>query len=183
LKADFATGISLGGNALLKWLGEQGNRAPVQRAVAVSAPLDLAAAGNALDRGFNRVVYTAHFLSTLRPKSLAKLERFPGLYEREKVRTARSFRQFDDVVTAPLHGFRDVDDYWTRASCGQWLEHIRVPTLVLNARNDPFLPEEKLVAAAQRASPCVLLEFPRTGGHVGFGHRRLAQRLFQFFEP
>jgi predicted alpha/beta-fold hydrolase len=179
-----AVGISLGGNALLKWLGERGEaaRSVVQRAAAVSAPLDLAAAGNALDRGLNRLVYTAHFLATLRPKSLAKLERFPGLYDAAGVRAARTFRVFDNLVTAPLHGFRDVDDYWTRASCGQWLEFIRVPTLVLNARNDPFLPEAKLVAAASKAAPCVLLEFPRAGGHVGFGHRRLAQRLFEFLE-
>jgi uncharacterized protein len=182
LKPDFAVGISLGGNALLKWLGEKGEKAAVRRAAAVSAPLDLAAAGSALDRGFNRRVYTAHFLATLKPKSLAKLALFPGLYDRDQVRAARTFREFDNLVTAPLHGFRDVDDYWTRASCGQWLEFIRVPTLVLNARNDPFLPEENLLAAARKAAPCVLLEFPRTGGHVGFGHRRLAQRLLAFLD-
>jgi predicted alpha/beta-fold hydrolase len=182
LQPHFVVGISLGGNALLKWLGERGGKAPVQRAAAVSAPLDLPAAGDALDRGLNRLVYTAHFLSTLRPKSLAKLERFPGLYDREKVRAARTFREFDNLVTAPLHGFRDVDDYWTRASCGPWLAAIRVPTLVLNARNDPFLPERALLAAAREAARCVLLEFPRTGGHVGFGHRWLGQRLFRFFE-
>ncbi|HYG54839.1 MAG TPA: alpha/beta fold hydrolase [Burkholderiales bacterium] len=179
-----AVGISLGGNVLLKWLGERGEAAKrlVHRAAAVSAPLDLAAAGNALDRGVNRLVYTAHFLSTLRPKSLAKLERFPGLYDRDKVRRARTFREFDNLVTAPLHGFRDVDDYWSRASCGQWLEFIRVPTLVLNARNDPFLPEQALLAASRKVPACVLLEFPRHGGHVGFGHRWLAQRLFGFLE-
>jgi predicted alpha/beta-fold hydrolase len=112
-----AIGISLGGNALLKWLGERGEaaRPVVTRAAAVSAPLDLAAAGNALDRGLNRLVYTAHFLSTLRPKSLAKLAAFPGLYDAAGVRGARTFRVFDNLVTAPLHGFRDVDDYWQRA--------------------------------------------------------------------
>ena len=180
----WAIGVSLGGNALLKWLGERGEaaRGVVRRAAAVSAPLDLAAAGEALDRGLNRLLYTAHFLSTLRPKSLAKLAAFPGLYDAGAVKAARTFRAFDNLVTAPLHGFRDVDDYWTRASCGQWLDSIRVPTLVLNARNDPFLPQENLLAAARKAAPCVLLEFPRTGGHVGFGHRRLAQRLFDFLE-
>jgi len=182
LEPDSAVGISLGGNALLKWLGERGEKAPLRRAAAVSAPLDLAAAGNALDRGFNRLVYTAHFLSTLRPKSLAKLRAFPGLYDAAAVRGARTFRVFDNLVTAPLHGFRDVDDYWDRASCGQWLQFIRVPTLVLNARNDPFLPEKNLLSAAGKASPSVLLEFPRMGGHVGFGHRRLAQRVLAFLE-
>ena len=165
-----AVGVSLGGNALLKWLGERGEAAAgvVRRAVAVSAPLDLAASGRALDRGLNRLVYTRHFLSTLKPKSLAKLEVFPGLYHAAGVRAARSFREFDDRVTAPLHGFRDVDDYWSSASSGPWLERVRVPTLLINARNDPFLPQQDLVAAARKAPGCVLLEFPRSGGHAGF---------------
>jgi uncharacterized protein len=183
LAAEAAVGISLGGNALLKWLGETGDKAPIKRAAAVSAPLDLAAAGRALDRGLNRLLYTRHFLSTLRPKSLAKLEAFPGLYDAQAVRGARTFRQFDNLVTAPLHGFRDVDHYWSSASSGPWLERIRVPTLVINARNDPFLPEQALLAAARNAAPCVLLEFPRYGGHVGFRHPWLAQRLLQFLDP
>jgi len=180
-----AVGVSLGGNALLKWLGERGDEARtlVGRAAAVSAPIDLAAAGRALDRGLNRLFYTRHFLSTLKPKSLAKLERFPGLYDAAVVRAARTFRVFDDVVTAPLHGFRDVDHYWSAASSGPWLERIRVPTLLLNARNDPFLPEHALLAAARNAAPCVLLEFPRNGGHAGFRHPWLAQRLLQFLDP
>ena len=178
-----AIGISLGGNALLKWLGERGSAAApvVRRAAAISAPLDLPAAGRALDRGLNRLLYTRMFLGTLRPKSLAKLALFPDLFDGERVRAARTFREFDDVFTAPLHGFRGVDDYWTRASSGPWLEHIAVPTLVLNARNDPFLPEHALVAAAAKASKAVLLEFPANGGHVGFPGRWLAQRLIEFF--
>ena len=189
LKPEGAIGISLGGNALLKWLGERGTAAPLRRAAAVSAPIDLPAAGHALDRGLNRHLYTRHFLGTLKPKSLAKLERFPGLYNAAKVRAARSFRDFDNTVTAPLHGFRDVDHYWSAASSGPWLERICVPTLLLNARNDPFLPEHALLAAARRAAPCVVLEFPRTGGHVGFisgpfpGHHGwLANRLLDFLE-
>jgi len=185
----YAVGVSLGGNALLKWLGERGAgaRALVRRAAAVSAPLDLAAAGNALDRGLNRWVYTRHFLSTLRPKALAKLSLFPDLYDSKKVRAARSFRDFDNLVTAPLHGFRDTDHYWASAACAPYLERIRVPTLVLNARNDPFLPEQALLAAARRAASCVVLEFPPTGGHAGFlagpfpgRHSWLPQRLFEF---
>jgi uncharacterized protein len=189
IQPDSAIGISLGGNALLKWLGERGAAAKLRRAAAVSAPIDLPAAGAALDRGLNRLIYTRYFLATLRLKSLAKLERFPGLYDAARVRAARRFRDFDDVVTAPLHGFRDVDHYWSEAASVPWLEHIRVPTLVLNARNDPFLPEHALVAAAQKAAPCVVLEFPRTGGHAGFvsgpfpGHHRwLAARLLEFLE-
>lgn len=184
-----AVGVSLGGNALLKWLGERGEaaRGRVRRAAAVSAPLDLAAAGDALDRGLNRLVYTRHFLSTLKPKSLAKLEVFPGLYDAARVRAARSFREFDNCVTAPLHGFRDTDHYWASASCGPWLQGIRVPTLVLNARNDPFLPEHALLRAARQASNTVVLEFPRTGGHAGFlvgpfpgSHAWLPNHLFDF---
>jgi uncharacterized protein len=179
-----AVGVSLGGNALLKWLGERAEdaKALVRRAATVSAPIEIAAAGRALDRGLNRVLYTRHFLATLKPKSLAKLERFPGLYDAAKVRAARCFRDFDDVVTAPLHGFRDVDHYWSAASSAPWLERIRVPTLVLNARNDPFLPEHALLAATRKAAPCVMLEFPRTGGHAGFPHRWLAHRVLGFLE-
>jgi predicted alpha/beta-fold hydrolase len=182
-KPDCAIGISLGGNALLKWLGEQGEAASIKRAAAVSAPIDLPAAGRALDRGLNRLLYTRHFLATLRPKSLAKLEKFPGIYDAATVRAARTFREFDNVVTAPLHGFRDVDHYWSEAASGPWLARIRVPTLLLNARNDPFLPEHALLAAARDAAPCVLLEFPRSGGHVGFPQPWLARRLLDFLDP
>ena len=178
-------GISLGGNALLKWLGERGSEATrlVRRAAAVSAPLDLAAAGSALDRGLNRLLYTRMFLSTLKPKSLAQLDRFPGLFDRARLRASRTFREFDDLYTAPLHGFRNVDHYWTSSSSGPWLERIEVPTLVLNARNDPFLPEEALLAATRKAAPSVLLELPRTGGHVGFSAEWLRRRLIEFFRP
>jgi hypothetical protein len=187
----FAAGISLGGNALLKWLGERGEGAAavVRRAAAVSAPLDLAASGRTLDRGLNRLLYARHFLATLKPKSLTKLERFPGLYDAARLRAARTFYEFDNIVTAPLHGFRDTDDYWSRCSSGQWLEGIRVPTLVINARNDPFLPEHALEAAARRAAPALVLEFPRSGGHAGFlsgpfpgRHTWLPRRLFGFFD-
>jgi len=179
-----AIGVSLGGNVLLKWLGERAAEAKplVRRAAAVSAPLDLAAAGAALDRGLNRLIYTRMFLSTLKPKSLAQLDRFPGLFERTKLAASTTFREFDNLYTAPMHGFRDVDHYWTSSSSGPWLERIAVPTLVLNARNDPFLPEEALVAASRKVSASILLEFPRTGGHVGFRGPWLAQRLIKFFQ-
>ncbi len=178
-----AIGISLGGNALLKWLGERASQAAqlVRRAAAVSAPLDLAAAGGALDRGLNRLLYTRMFLASLKPKSLAQLERFPGLFDRARLRASRTFREFDNLYTAPLHGFRDVDHYWTSSSSGPWLEHISVPTLVVNARNDPFLPEAALLAATRKAAQCVLLELPRSGGHVGFPSRWLSRRLIDFF--
>jgi len=161
----YVAGVSLGGNALLRWLGEQQHGAGiVDAAVSVSAPLDLAAGGAALSSGFNRL-YTRMFLETLKPKALAKLERFPGLFDRAALLASTDLYSFDNVVTAPLHGYRDTDDYWHRASAKHVLHDITVPTLVLNARNDPFLPGKHLPASA---APSVTLEYPATGGHVGF---------------
>ncbi|MEW6133269.1 MAG: alpha/beta fold hydrolase [Pseudomonadota bacterium] len=164
-----AVGISLGGNALLKWLGEAGSEARkfVARAAAVCAPLDMNAAGNALDQGFNRRVYTAHFLATLKKKSLDKARRFPGLLDADAIRRATTFREFDTLVTAKLHGFRDAEDYWTQSSSRPLLRHIAVPTLVLNARNDPFLPASALPCACEVSGSVSLLQ-PAGGGHVGF---------------
>jgi predicted alpha/beta-fold hydrolase len=164
----FAVGISLGGNALLKWLGEAGAAAHdvVAAAAAVSAPLDLRLSGDALARGFNRV-YTRMFLKTMKRKSEAKLAAHPGLFDAQRMRAARNLRQFDDAVTAPLHGFRDVDDYWTRASARPWLACIAVPTLLLNALEDPFVPPEAL-PDPDMLPACVTAEFPPRGGHVGF---------------
>ena len=184
----FVVGVSLGGNALLKWLGERGAEAKplVSAAAAISAPVDLMAAGDALGRGFN-LIYTRAFLRTLKRKSLAKLEHHPGIYDAARVRLARTLREFDDVVTAPLHGFRDTNDYWTRASSKPWLGRIAVPTLLVNARNDPFLPAAAL-PTSDEVSSAVTLEFPHDGGHVGFvsgpspGHLRwLPQRIIRFF--
>ncbi|MDQ3027047.1 MAG: hydrolase [Pseudomonadota bacterium] len=185
----FAAGVSLGGNAFCKWLGEHGEsaRAIVERAAAVSAPLDLMAAGEALGRGFARV-YAWNFLGSLRRGALDKLNRFPGLYDGAAVSRARTLRAFDNVVTAPLHGFRDTDDYWTRASAKPHLAGIRVPTLLVNARDDPFLPGSAL-PTEREVSGAVKLEFPEHGGHVGFvtapfpGHIEwLPQRLLHFFD-
>lgn len=161
----YATGVSLGGNALLRWLGEFQHEAEfVEAACAVSAPLDLTGGGAALGKGFNRI-YTSLFLQTLKPKCLKKLEQFPDLFNRAALLKATNLYEFDNVVTAPLHGYRDTDDYWHRASAKHVLEDITVPTLVLNARNDPFLPEAYL---PQTASSAVTLEYPAEGGHVGF---------------
>jgi predicted alpha/beta-fold hydrolase len=161
-------GISLGGNVLLKWLGERGDaaRTVVNAACAVSAPMDLVATGTALDQGVNRM-YAWNFLRSLRKKSLAKLVRHPQLFDPAATRRARTLRAFDDVVTAPLHGFKDALDYWTRASSKPLLKHIRVPTLILNARDDPFMPASAL-PAGDDVSADVSLMFPHHGGHVGF---------------
>jgi len=172
-----AVGVSLGGNALLKWLGETGASAidVVERAAAVSAPVDLMAAGNALDRSFN-LLYVRHFLSSMKRKSLAKLARYPGLFDAARVRAAGTLREFDDLVTAPLHGFRNTDDYWTRASSKPGLLHIRVPTLITNARNDPFLPAHVLPRAGE-VSDSVALDQPEEGGHAGFVSGRFPGHL------
>jgi uncharacterized protein len=182
----YATGVSLGGNALLRWLGESQHQAEiVDAACAVSAPLDLARGGDALSSGLN-MVYTRMFLQTLKPKCLAKLEQFPGLFDRAAMLGARDLYTFDNIVTAPLHGYRDTDDYWDRASAKHVLQDITVPTLVLNAQNDPFLPGIHL---PRKASSSVLLDYPEHGGHVGFAVGRmpgqidwLPRRLLHFLE-
>jgi len=182
----YATGISLGANALLRWLGESQHQAEfIDAACAVSAPLDLAAGGIALAQGFNRL-YTRVFLRTLQPKCLLKLEQFPGLFSREALLRARDLYTFDNIVTAPLHGYRNTEDYWDRASAKHVLHDLTVPTLVLNARNDPFLPAHSL---PQSAAACVRLEYPEQGGHVGFTVGNppgqlawLPQRMLHFLE-
>ena len=171
-------GISLGGNALLRWAEEMGEAAArVVRAVAaVSSPVDLAAAGTAIDRGFNRLVYARMFLATMKPKALAKLEQHPGLFDAARLRAARTLYEFDDVFTAPLHGFRDTPDYWSRASARPHLARIRIPALVANARNDPFVPAASLPAAGS-AGRFVTLWQPSQGGHAGFPHGRFPGRV------
>jgi len=170
----FAAGVSLGGNALLKWAAEQGSGdvapadSPVDALAAVSVPLDLAAANDALSRGFN-LVYARHFLRTLIPAAQAKDLRFPGLFDMQRARAARSLRDFDDAVTAPLHGFAGADDYYARSSAGPLLGAIRLPTLLLHALNDPFLPACAL-PSPRDLSPTTTLELCQSGGHVGFVH-------------
>ncbi len=185
----YVAAISLGGNATMKWLGEQGaDAAGIARAVAaISAPLDLMAAGEALEHGFCKL-YTHNFLQTMKRKSLAKLAIHPGIFRREAALDARTLREFDNEITAPLHGYRDTDDYWTRGSAKPGLIDVRVPALVLNAKNDPFLPAAAL-PSAHEVSSFVQRDFPEQGGHVGFlsgrfpGHGRwMSTRVFRFFE-
>ncbi|MBK1681042.1 hydrolase [Rhodocyclus tenuis] len=173
----FAVGVSLGGNALLKWAGERGDVAAQRIAalVAVSAPLDLAACGHHLGRGFNRV-YTRHFLNTMKANAAEKLRRFPGLVDARRLAAATTLYEFDDLFTAPLHGFTGVEDYWRRASAKPWLPAIRLPALLINAQNDPFMPPGVLPVPAAVASS-LRLDFPREGGHVGFVSGGLPGRL------
>ena len=182
----FVCGVSLGGNALLRWLGENQHQAEfVQAACSVSAPLDLAQGGAALSSGFN-MVYTSVFLRTLKPKCLKKLKQYPGLFDPQRMLASRDLYEFDNVVTAPLHGYKNTEDYWHRASAKHVLGDITLPTLVLNALNDPFLPGRYLPT---QASPNVTLEYPQHGGHVGFANPGwpannmwLPKRVLHFFD-
>ncbi|TAK93983.1 MAG: alpha/beta fold hydrolase [Aquabacterium sp.] len=165
-----AVGVSLGGNALLRWAQEAGNEASqvVKAVVAISSPVDLAAAGHALGRGFNRQIYTRMFLNSMKPKALAKLQQFPGLANEAALRAARDLYEYDNAFTAPLHGFANTEDYWARCSAKPGLKAMRdVPALVLNARNDPFVPASSLPTRGE-VGPAVTLWQPHEGGHVGF---------------
>ncbi len=173
-----AAGVSLGGNALAKFLGEHPAQSGWLAASAIiSAPLDLVAAGHMLGRGFiNRHVYTRQFLRTLKNKVLLKARRFPGIIDVLRVERARDLYEFDDAYTAPIHGFANVNDYWRRASSLPWLKHIAGPTLVLNARNDPFLPA-RFLPGPHDASSSVLLHQPARGGHGLFPAGSLVPNL------
>ncbi|MET0208620.1 MAG: alpha/beta fold hydrolase [Burkholderiaceae bacterium] len=166
-------GVSLGGNALLRWAEEAGESASrIAGAVAaISAPIDLAAGGRAIGVGFNRLVYTRMFLSTMKPKALAKLAQHPGLFDRDALMAARDLYAFDNVFTAPLHGFRNTDDYWSRGSAKPHLAAIRIPALVVNAANDPFVPAASLPHQGEVGAHVTLWQ-PRHGGHVGFPRGR-----------
>lgn len=168
-----AVGISLGGNALLRWAEESGESARgVVRAVAsICSPLDLMASGRVLGLGFNRMVYTPMFLRSMKPKALLKLKQHPGLFDRAALLAARTLYEFDNVFTAPLHGFKDTQDYWTRASAKRHLQSIRIPTLAINAHNDPFVPTWSL-PKPQDLGEHVTLWHPGQGGHVGFSSGR-----------
>jgi hypothetical protein len=173
-----AVGVSLGGNALLRWAEEaEGSAATVARAVAaISAPVDLAAGGHAIARGFNRQVYNRMFLRSMKPKALAKLAQHPGLFDRARLVAAADLYAFDDVFTAPLHGFKGTDDYWARGSAKPHLARIRIPALVLNARNDPFVPAASLPKPHEVGRHVTLWQ-PAQGGHAGFAAAPFPGRL------
>jgi uncharacterized protein len=164
-------GVSLGGNVLLKWLGERGDSLPnrISAAAAISVPFDLERGSRHISKGFSRV-YERHFLRTLRRKADEKLRRFPGLFDRDAMLGARTLYEFDDVVTGPVHGFRDAHDYYARSSSLGFLGRIRRPTLLLSAKDDPFLPAAVLedVSDVARRNGWLWAEFSDRGGHVGF---------------
>ena len=166
-----ATGVSLGGNVLLKWLGEQGSAAPpaLRAAVGISVPFDLALGSRHIERGASRI-YTRHFLRSLKQKAAAKRTAYPDLYDPAALDRVRTLWDFDEHVTAPVHGFAGAADYYARSSAVRFLHAVRVPTLLVNAADDPFLPATVLddVRRIAAANPALTTRFVAAGGHVGF---------------
>lgn len=189
----FLAGVSLGGNVLLKYLGETPETIPanVIAAAAVSVPYDLSRSATSINQGFSRV-YQRFFLQTLRAKAAEKAARFSGLPSPEQISRVRTMVDFDDLITAPLHGFSGAEDYYARSSAIHFLKHIKIPTLLLSAYDDPFLPHEVLadVASQAEANRALHIEFHRHGGHAGFVTGRfpwtaqyyMERRIVEFFE-
>ena len=162
-------GCSLGGNVLVKWLGEEGAAADARAAVAVSVPFDLALCARALDGpGAMSFVYRTRFLRTLKRKSLEKALRFPSGFDRARVAAARTLEEFDEALTGPVHGFAGAEDYWAQSSSGPFVARVRVPLLLLSSEDDPFIPAQAIPRQAAAANPLVTLEVHPHGGHLGF---------------
>jgi predicted alpha/beta-fold hydrolase len=162
-------GFSLGGNLTLKYLGERGRglHPRIKAAVAFSVPCDLQSSSAALASPANRI-YMRHFLASLRQKIRALMKMMPGEIDDHEYERIRTFKDFDDRYTAPIHGFRDAADYWRKSSCKPFLRLIQIPTLLINARNDPFLADPCYPVAEAKESSNLHLEMPASGGHVGF---------------
>lgn len=181
-------GFSLGGNLILKYLGEQAEQVSPRlgRAVTFSVPCDLACSAEALDTVFNREIYMRRFIKSLADKIRQKHAFFPKEMSLNALDDIRTFREFDNRYTAPIHGFVDAEDYWICSSSRTYLEKIRIPTLLVNAENDPFLGPGCYPRSEAAASSFFYLEVPREGGHVGFPSRGgngpwMAARALQFF--
>jgi predicted alpha/beta-fold hydrolase len=186
----YAVGYSLGGNALLKWLGEFGsNSTPnISKAVAVSAPIDLKASAVSLDNGLNRILYTPVFVDSMRPKALALSKRFPGLLDDKRINRAKTIHDIDNAVTSVLYGAEDASDYYRKNASKPFLKNITLPTLIINAKNDPFMPPQFL-PTTDEVSEYVTLDYQEEGGHVGFyspfvnnEHSWLPSRIIEFLE-
>ena len=178
-------GVSLGGNVLLKFLAERGTDISkrIRAAAAISVPFDLERSARFISTGFSQI-YDRHFLRTLRAKALAKLVQYPQLFDPRRLARAESIYEFDDAVTAPVHGFADARDYYTKSSSLPLLNHISIPTLLLSAVDDPFLPPAVLAQVRNTAgdNPSLTLEFPDHGGHVGFVAGQWPWRPFYYAE-
>ena len=171
----YSVGVSLGGNALCCWAGEKGAAAKslVESLAFVSAPIDLSACGDAIDQGLNRLIYGRMFLRTMKQKARLKWKQFPGLFDLERVMSAKTIRAFDDAFTGPLHGFGTVENYWHTASAIQFISTIKLPCLFVNAHNDPLVPFSSIEKAKRTHEGVDKIEFqtPEFGGHVGFDGR------------
>jgi predicted alpha/beta-fold hydrolase len=161
-------GFSLGGNITLKYLGEEPPDPKVIAAAAVSVPIDLTSSARALDDRLSNRLYLRRFITSLIAKVEAKARYFPEVLDVEGARRIRTFREFDNRYTAPIHGFRNAGEYWERSSSRQFLPRITTPTLLLSARNDPFLTPECFPEPEAQASSKLYFEAPESGGHVGF---------------
>ncbi|HEX2139299.1 MAG TPA: hydrolase, partial [Woeseiaceae bacterium] len=184
-----AAGFSLGGNVLLKYLGESREETPLTAAVAVSVPLNLHAASLALSKGFSK--FYQHYLLTRMKRSVRrKFDPFTAAFDWERAMKARTFAEFDDAVTAPLHGFADKNDYYDRCSAMRYLDGIARPSLIINALDDPFMTPD-VIPAEDSLSEFVTVEVSEQGGHVGFIHGGtpwrpqyyIPQRIIEFLEP
>lgn len=164
-----AVGFSLGGNVILKYLGERGDRARerVRAAAAISVPFDLSASAARMERGAGRL-YARFFLRSLRRSLRRKAERFPAAYDLEAAERARTIREFDETVTAPVHGFRSAKHYYSESSSGRYLDGIRVPTLLIHSADDPMIPAASVPGSAIGRNPWLLEAPTRRGGHAGF---------------
>jgi uncharacterized protein len=165
----YAVGVSLGGNALMRWAGEMGAAAGqvVSGVVSICSPLDMTSSGIHIGKGLNRHIYTPMFLRSMKPRALQKLAQYPNLFDKQKMLASTDLYEFDNVFTAPLHGFKNTDDYWTRASAKPHLANIQIPAFAINAVNDPFIPASSLPEASKVGSHVKLWQ-PKHGGHVGF---------------
>ena len=164
----FVAGYSLGGNVLLNWLGkaEYKNNNSITAATSISAPYDLVIAGNRLSTGINKT-YGSHFLRTLKTKAIRKIKDHNLSIEIQSIRECTTLKQFDNYFTAPMHGYTDVNDYWSRASSEPFLSSIKTPTMIIHAENDPFLPGNKLKTLTQNNGN-IMLNLTTQGGHVGY---------------
>lgn len=170
-RAIVLAGFSLGGNVVVKYLGERGDGLPgeVRGAAAISVPFDLGRSAASIDGpGFWNWVYRERFMRRLRRKALAKARRFPDAFDTRRVAAARTFAEFDAVVTAPLHGFASAEAYWRESSAGRFLGGVRRPLLALASLDDPIVPAATIPVAEARRNPHVTLEAVRAGGHVAF---------------
>ena len=184
----YVVGVSIGGNYISRYLGEKGEKARfITAAASIGAPVDLVAGSEIMSRGANKL-YTEMFLSTLREKLLEKARRYPDLINAEAVKRCKNLYDFDTVYTAPMHGFASAMDYWMKCSAKPVLKNVRVPLLLLNAKNDPFLPVWAL-PGPDDVSDKVWLEQPEEGGHIGFPRGNppgdlgwLPERIMRFFD-